>query len=423
MTGPRKRMLIAANDRYPPFRVDVTELFSKELAQDFDLHWVMRREDGGSAGDFGNDRERFSVADSDPAAPKIVRLLRWTALNLRRLGDVIGGRYDLAQTRDLIYLAPLYALAARLAGIPYVIWMSFPMTENYVVRARERWREGRLPEALLQLVVGITGSWATRLALALAVHGFVQSDEMKRQLIASGIAASKLTPVPMGVDTKAFSPERVLPAADPAYAGKRVVLYLGALDPNRQMAVPSAGVARLMAAQPDLLYVLIGAASEEERDVVRAACEPFGVLDRVNFRPQMPLDEALTHVRRADVCISPIPIEPPLLRVATPTKLGEYVAMGRRVVANRHPDHRIVADGSGLGILCGFSVAGFCDAVAQALALGAPSATEVARGFAWVERERSYARLGALVRTQYARILANASRTTTPLTRRDKPAE
>jgi glycosyltransferase involved in cell wall biosynthesis len=415
---PRKRFLIAALDRYPPFRVDITELFSTELAAHYNLHWVMARDDGGPAGEFGTPGERFSVADADPRSPKLLRCWRWTALNFRRLGDVLRGRYDLVQTRDLIYLAPLYALAARLAGVPYAIWMSFPIAENYLVRAKTRLKEGRLAQAAVQLLVGITGGWAMQLALGLAQHGFVQSDEMKRQLVARGANENKLTPVPMGVNTQAFSPMQVARANDPVYAGRRVVLYVGALDPNRQMAVPSAGIARLLAEEPDLLYVLIGAASEAERDVVRAACRPFGVLDRVIFREHMPLGQALTHVRRADVCLAPIPIDPPLLKVATATKLGEYVAMGRRVVANHHPDHQVVIEGSGLGVLCNFTEAGFNDAVARALAMGEPSTAEMQRGFAWVEHERSYARLGAIVAAVYARILSPG-----PIVRRVAPAE
>lgn len=62
----------------------------------------------------------------------------------------------------------------------------------------------------------------------------------------------------------------------------------------------------------------------------------------------------------------------------------------------------------------------FHRAAETALVLDPPDAAEVERGFAWVEPERSYARLGVLARTEYARILAG--RTMVPLTRHDEPA-
>ena len=137
-----------------------------------------------------------------------------------------------------------------------------------------------------------------------------------------------------------------------------------------------------------------------------APFEARGLAERVIFHPFMALETMLTHVRRADICLAPYPADIPMLASATPTKLVEYAAMGRRVVANHHPDQDAVAEGTGLAEMCDFTAPAFADALARAARAGTPSAAEQAQAAEWVRGSRSYARLTALVAADYARALA-----------------
>ena len=77
--------------------------------------------------------------------------------------------------------------------------------------------------------------------------------------------------------------------------------------------------------------------------------ERLGIADRVVFTGALPRDEAFAYVRAADVCLSPI-YPSPMLDVASPTKLVEYMALAKPVIANEHPEQTQVLDASGGGL-------------------------------------------------------------------------
>lgn len=394
----RPRILVTARDTHPAFRVDITRLFHDGLAADYDFDWLMRDEAGGASRTEPQGRGRVHVMGRGLSAQ-----IRG---HLGALARVLAGRYDAVQCRDTFLVAWAYALAARVRGRPFVYWMSYPMEEGYLHRARDSFRRRKFLPGLVRGAIGLAGRASLfGLALPLARHIFVQSEQMKRDITRRRIPAAKITAVPMGVDCDRFTPDSLTPAEDPAYAGRQVVLYTGTLDASRRMEVPAEGVARFCADNPAWVFALIGKSSEAERAAVLAPFEARGLADRVIFQPFMALETMLTHVRRADICLAPYPADIPMLASATPTKLVEYAAMGRRVVANHHPDQDAVARGTGLAEMCDFTAPGFATALARAVRAGAPSAAEQARAGTWVRDRRSYARLTALVAADYAQLL------------------
>jgi glycosyltransferase involved in cell wall biosynthesis len=81
---------------------------------------------------------------------------------------------------------------------------------------------------------------------------------------------------------------------------------------------------------------------------------------------QLPQSRALEYVREADVCVSPF-YPTPVLRSASPTKLIEYMAMGKAVVANDHPEQRRVIEASGAGYCVPYEEKAFAAAVVALL--------------------------------------------------------
>src|SRR6202034_1202523 len=69
----------------------------------------------------------------------------------------------------------------------------------------------------------------------------------------------------------------------------------------------------------------------------------------VTFVGQLPRAQALDYVREADVCVSPF-YPTPVLQSTSPTKLVEYLAVGKAVLPNDHPQQRRVIEESGGGI-------------------------------------------------------------------------
>lgn len=399
MTNPTPRILVIARDTHPAFRVDVVQLFSRELGRDHAFTWVMRDGDGKGPRLTTNARgETVYVPASGLAG-----LRTHCAL----LGQIWRGTFDAVQCRDTFLIAPFYALAARLRSIPFFYWMSYPMELGYLDRAHRDFARKRLPQGIARGLIGLWGrltlyGWTLRLAR----HVFVQSDEMKKDVAHGGIPADRITAVPMGVDTTRFSPTSVTPIEDARYTGRFVILYTGTLDPARRMHIPAEAVARFCARHSNAVFALIGASSPAERDAVLRPFAERGLEERVLFTDFTPLETMLRHVRRADICLAPYPADNRMLATATPTKLVEYLAMGRRIVANLHPDHCVAAQSApALVTLCAFSEDAFAEALEQSAATPEPDIQAQADATQWVRDQRSYDRLSDLVRAVYARTI------------------
>ena len=76
---------------------------------------------------------------------------------------------------------------------------------------------------------------------------------------------------------------------------------------------------------------------ETDRKAVEQEAARLGLEDAVEITGFLPMAEAWRHVEEADICFSPFfPI--PVLLSTSPTKIIEYMAMSKCVVANEHPE-------------------------------------------------------------------------------------
>ncbi len=394
----KKTILIVARDSYPPFRVDVTQLFSHYLAEYLKINWLMVRDGRGPGGIIHQSDEIFYVIGKGG----LLGFGSFIVQHSKALLKIFRKRYDIVQCRDTIILALFYSLAARIVNKPFVYWMSYPMDQGFKFNSALDFGQKRYFAALVRWLFGACGYLSLYwIALPLAKHVFVQSDEMKLDVVCSGIAASKITAVPMGIDLTQFSSNQISSAVDTRYDGHRVILYLGTLDAVRRMDVVGAGVSDYLEQDPMAIFVVIGKHTVQERANLTEFFKEPGILDRLIFIDQLPLNEALGHVKRADVCIASCPADMKLLRVGTPTKLVEYLAMGARVVANHHPDQDEVARNCRSCVMCQFTQQGFKEAIAEAVKLGRLSDEERSTATTWIEMKRSYSTLSESISSIY----------------------
>ena len=91
--------------------------------------------------------------------------------------------------------------------------------------------------------------------------------------------------------------------------------------------------------------------SENASDVqlLQNEAKRLGIDHAVTFTGFLPQREAWQYVEKADVCVSPI-LPTPILNCGSPTKLLEYMAMGKASVANDHPEQQQIISESKAGI-------------------------------------------------------------------------
>jgi glycosyltransferase involved in cell wall biosynthesis len=409
-TGPLagRRMLFVAPDDYPAFRVDLTELFSRHLVgQGLSIDWSLYRVDEGKAGIDARGRERFLLPAKLPGGVmrKLRNRLSTGALRWGLVWRTLRGEYDLVQVRDYIFWGIPFLIAARLAGKPLVYWMSYPMLDARWLLATKPFRPVSIPGRVAYLLYAAAGKLVYYRFLRHADHVVVQSKRMRERLEEHGVPQSLMTPVEMGVTTERFNPDRVEHARDPRLDGRKVIGYMCAEFFGETFDTALAALAHTRADGHDAVMVAVGTLADHERAVISGKLAALGIPEHALVcTGRLPLPEALSYIKAADVCISPFLLIKEQ-EVATPTKLVEYLAMGRPVVASVHYDQSEVLSSSGAGLITALSGRGMGEGVSRILADPQWGEEMGAKGPAWIKENRDYVRLAEQVERLFAMLL------------------
>lgn len=403
------RLLYVTEDTFPPFRVDVVELFARELAaRGYSIDWVMDlgaaapppdMDAQGQARWLGSRVFLARNAAGEGVAARLANNLRGVLNDLRILALAWRGRYDVIQVRDKFFAGLVAALAARLTGARFVFWMSYPLAESKLQLARSpgagrralRLLKGRLMQAALYGAI-----------LPAAHHVFVQSERMKRDVVARGVAPAKVSPVPMGIRA-----DKVGSAADARAPSREapLLLHLGIILRIRSPEFLLGVLRRVRERYPRATLAFVGEGqTAADRQALEAEIERLGLREAVTITGFLPMEQAWDWVKRADVCLSPFrPI--PVLESTSPTKLIEYLALARCVVANEHPEQSLVLAQSGAGRAVPWDEAAFAAEICRLLDDPAQAQALAARGPDWVRRHRTYDAIARQVDAAYRRLL------------------
>jgi glycosyltransferase involved in cell wall biosynthesis len=404
---PKLRLLVLSSDTFPPTRVDVSVLFGEELAgRGHRIDWILQSEadcDRAYVARWGGGQ--VWVAPSNHRRSLLGRLVKHAAgiCNDARIFSLLrGDRYDAIEVKDK-FIGGLFAvLAARLYRKRFVYWLSFPLPEFYLTKARD----GLAPYPILYRIRGHAfGFLLYRILLRAADHVFVQSEQMRRDIAARGIPASKMTAVPMGIrlDSRHSAatpapPRSRIPAGEPAF------VYLGTLGRERRIDFLLRVLARVRADIPQIKLYLVGKGEQpEDEDFLLQEARRLGVLPSVVFVGQLPQQEALRYVQDADVCVSPF-YPSPILNSTSPTKLVEYMAMGKAVVANTHPEQQLLIDQSGGGYCVPYEENAFAEAIVTLLRAPDLARAMGERGRRYVIEHRAYGVIATGVEREMLRV-------------------
>ncbi len=400
-------MLFLPRESFPTDRVDVDVLFARELARrGHCIDFVMQARDHSvpTGRQTWNGRTVW-VGPTDCGDGFLHRLRRhWLAFvhDVRSLRHARRPAYEAIQVRDKYLIAFLAVLVARARGLKFFYWLSFPESESQLLRARDRsaryprlaWIRGKVYAFLLY-----------RWILPLSDHVFVQSQRMKEDVCARGARPSRVTPVPMGIDPGMV---RRFGRRDRSRGGHFVTLvYLGVIAAERRLDVLVDMLALLRRDGADVRLLIVGdAKSPEERLELERRAQALGLDAYLRITGFLPREQALARAAAADIGLSPI-FPTPVFLPASPTKLVEYLALGLPVVANDHPEQRLVLRETRAGVCIPWGARHFARAV-RWLMRRTPQEREAmaSRGRAWVEANRTYTRIADALERQYVELLS-----------------
>ncbi len=174
------------------------------------------------------------------------------------------------------------------------------------------------------------------------------------------------------------------PPLNPAWTkapGKIRVIFAGNLGRFQNLALLADGVGRLFPNCPDLELLFLG-----DGVALPSLKARWGDHPQVRFLPQVPVGTARVLMAEADVGL--VSLLPGMFRVASPSKVQTYAALGVKVLALVEPESRMAqeleARGGGVATRT-LTPEGVAEALSRALATPCPPPIEVDPLKAWVE--------------------------------------
>jgi len=398
MNEQKKKLLFLSRDRFPPSRVDVSVMFGDELPKKgFEIDWILtplaenckpyKAEWKGHVvyvGRYWKNNNflksvlnRFFDLGNDLAVFNLLRTKK----------------YDAVQVKDKFLSAVFCLLASKFYGVKFVYWLSYPYHEE----AKESLKSNKSHKKVLYFL-----KWQYidfilfKLIAPNADHMFVQSDQMLIDLSERNISKNKLTSVPMGVSIESLPDLKV-------NANKHglEILYLGTLSKIRKLDFMIRVLKLVHGKFPTAKLIFLGSGElSGDEEFLLAYAVKHDLENDVLITGQMPQKEAWEKVQEASVCVSPM-YPSPTLSCSSPTKLVEYMALGKAAVANDILAQSILIEESGGGICVEFDEEEFANAICFLLN-DAEKANEMGKkGREYILRNRNYNVLSDVVNNAY----------------------
>lgn len=234
-------------------------------------------------------------------------------------------RYALVQVHTMPDFLAFAGLPLRLAGVPLLLDLHEAMPEFFPIR----FPRAASPIARRALRL------QERLSIAIASHAITVNDALRDRLIAAGVAPSKVSIVPNHPALRRFDVAEV-PDRPFLADGTLRLVYAGALTPIYELDVAVEAVARLRERRPALPVRLDLYGRGDSEPALRARIGALGLGDRVTLHGRIPFEAIPAAIAAADIGLAPTHLDS-YTRLSLSTKIFEYGAMARLVVATRLP--------------------------------------------------------------------------------------
>lgn len=383
--------LFISSDKFPPFRPDVAILFAEKLVgKGHKIDWLLQSESVCQK----NFKKKWHGGNVWVGATNLreTKLSQFHKHILGLLNDLKmfkilkQGEHDFLIVKDKFISSICAIIATFLCKKKFIFWLSYPIPEASLYMARE----GTAKYPFFYLIRGKFWEFILyKIILPCAKHIFVQSEQMKKDVSSHGIKPEKITAVPMGVKIEDI-PFYGYPIENNQKENVKVIVYLGTLIRLRKIDFLVRVFAKVVknGINARLLFIGKGIDAQDE-EIILSESKRFGVIERVEITGFLPRNKALELIEQADVCLSPY-YPTPILNSTSPTKLIEYMALGKAVVANDHPEQKLVLKESNAGVCVSWNEKEFAEAIKKILDDPNKKKLMGERGRRYVEKKRTY---------------------------------
>lgn len=244
----------------------------------------------------------------------------WRSIGLHRRQHF--GLLEIHSLPDFLVFA---GLPLRLAGVPVILNLHEAMPEFF----KSRFARAANPvfDRLLH--------WQERWAIAFSSTTLSVNDAMRDRLVRLGVRPDKVTVVANAPSLARFDTAAV-PRRPFREDGSLRLIYAGGLTPTYEVEVGLLAVARLVRTRPDLDVRFDVYGRGDTEPMLRAMAQDLGIAARVTFHGRVAIDAVPAAIAAADIGLAPTRRND-FTALTMSTKIHEYAAMGKPVVATRLP--------------------------------------------------------------------------------------
>jgi glycosyltransferase involved in cell wall biosynthesis len=234
-------------------------------------------------------------------------------------------RYGLVEVHSLPDYLVFAALPMKLAGVPVLLDLHEAMPEFF--RSRFSRAANPITYRLLRL--------QEKISIALANEVLTVNEPLADRLRKLGIRPDRLTVILNSPDLRVF--DAAAHARRKFMADGRLrIVYTGALTPTYELDVVLRALAALARTRPDLPFEATFYGRGDAQNQLEALAAELGIGDRVGFPGRIPIEDVPAAIAAADIGVAPTRLDP-FTGMSLSTKLLEYAAMDKPVVASRLP--------------------------------------------------------------------------------------
>ena len=303
-------------------------------------------------------------------------------------------KYDIIQARNSIFDGLLAIYIKKRYKVPFVFQYSFPIG-SYKEREVNR----------LRLYFGKFKSYILNIVLRKADLILPISEWMQKDLVKNGITESKMMVFPSSVDLDLFSLKVSGDDVHNRYdlSNSQVIIYIGTMSKLRYLDIVICAFAKVKEKRGDVKLLMVGDGTD--RANLEGLANELCLENSIVFTGQVSYFEIPKFIAASDIGIVPVP---PLAiyKVSVSTKLREYMAMGKAVVANEEiPDHKEAVEQSEGGILVPFDEGAFAEGIIELLNDQEKIKEMGQKGQEWVMKSSSYEVIAREVEKGYFELL------------------
>ena len=234
---------------------------------------------------------------------------------------------------------------------------------------------------------------------------FPISIYMENYLKKRKIDEEKIFALPMGVNSKTFSPNQKIEKIRRKYElqDKKIFIYIGTLAKRRclDIIVKAFSLVKKEVKNAKLLMVGYGSGKEE----LEKLSMDLNLEKNIIFIEKIPYKNIPKYICLADIGLSPVPPSD-YYKMSSPTKMLEYMACGIPVIGNREiMDMKNVISKSNGGILVDFNVKSFSSGMIRLAKNEELAKIKGEKGRQWVIKNRSYEQIAIKVEKNYLKFI------------------